>query len=52
MVLLGTIQGFTISREGKVMDPKKVEALENMPIPITPKKSKFSMGWHNFTSVL
>jgi hypothetical protein len=29
-VLLGTILGFIISKEGKVMDPKKVEALVNM----------------------
>jgi hypothetical protein len=26
MVFLGTIIGFIISKEGKVMDPKKVEA--------------------------
>jgi hypothetical protein len=25
-----------VSKESKVMDPKKVEALVNMPIPITP----------------
>ncbi len=33
------------------MDPKKVEALV-MPIPITLKRSKFSMGWHSFIDVL
>jgi hypothetical protein len=30
MVFLGTILGFIMSKEGKVMDPKKVEALINM----------------------
>jgi hypothetical protein len=28
-----TILGFIVSKEGKIMDPKKVEALVNMPIP-------------------
>jgi len=37
MVFLGIILGFTVSKEGKVMDPKKVKALVNMPIPITPQ---------------
>jgi hypothetical protein len=27
-----------VSKEGKVMNPKKVEALANMLIPITPQK--------------
>ncbi len=35
MVFLGTIIGFIISKEGKVMDPKKVEAWVNMP-PLLP----------------
>jgi hypothetical protein len=30
MVFLGTILGFIVSKEGKVMDPKKIEALVNM----------------------
>ncbi len=30
MVFLGTILGFIISKEGKIMDPKKVEALVNI----------------------
>jgi len=35
MVFSGTILGFTMSKEGKVMDPKKVEALVNMLVPTT-----------------
>jgi hypothetical protein len=36
MVFSGTILGFIVSKEGKVMDPKKVVALVYMLIPITP----------------
>ncbi len=36
MVFSRTIQGFIMSKEGKIMNPKKVEALVNMPIPTTP----------------
>jgi hypothetical protein len=46
MVFLRIILGFILSKEGNVMDPKKVEDLV-MPIPITLRRSKFSMGWHN-----
>ncbi len=38
MVFLGTILGFIVSKEGKVMDPKKVEALINMLVATTPKE--------------
>jgi hypothetical protein len=34
MVFSRIILGFILSKESKVMDPKKVEALINMPIPI------------------
>ncbi len=37
MVFSRTILSFIISKEGKVMDSKKVEALENMPVPTTPQ---------------
>jgi hypothetical protein len=37
MIFSRTILGFIISKEGKVMDPKKVEALVNMLVPITPQ---------------
>jgi hypothetical protein len=36
MVFLKTILGFIMSKKGKIMDPKKVEALANMLVPITP----------------
>jgi hypothetical protein len=36
MVFLGTILGSIMSKECKVMDPKKAEALVSMPIPTTP----------------
>jgi hypothetical protein len=38
MVFSGTDLGFIVSKEGKVMDLKKVEALVNMPIPTTPQE--------------
>jgi hypothetical protein len=38
MVFLGTILSFIVSKEGKIMDPKKVEASVNMPIPTTPQQ--------------
>jgi hypothetical protein len=37
MVFLRTILGFIVSTKGKVMDPKKVQTLINMPIPTTPQ---------------
>jgi hypothetical protein len=37
MIFSRTILGFIIFKEGKVMDPKKVEALVNMLVPITPQ---------------
>jgi hypothetical protein len=52
MVFLRTILGFIVSKKWKFMDPKKVQALVNMPIPTTPSTSKFSLGWHSFSSVL
>ncbi len=36
MVFLGTILGFIVFKKGIVMDPKKVEALVNMQVLITP----------------
>jgi hypothetical protein len=44
MVFLGIILSFIISKEGKVMDPKKVEALVNILVPITPQYIKVFNG--------
>ncbi len=52
IMFLGTILGFIVSKEGKIMDPKKVEALVNMLILLPLKRSKFLTGWLNFISVL
>jgi hypothetical protein len=38
MVFSKTILGFIVSKEGKVVDPKKVQALINMSIPTTPSE--------------
>jgi hypothetical protein len=38
-----------MSKNGKVMDLKKVEALANLLIPTTPQEIQvFNLGWHNF----
>jgi hypothetical protein len=44
MVFSKTILGVIVSKKGKVMDPKKVEALINMPIPTTPKQIQIFNG--------
>jgi hypothetical protein len=38
MVFSRTILRFIMSKESKVMDPNKVEALINMLVPITPRE--------------
>ncbi len=48
MVFSGTILGFTVSKEGKIMDPKKVKALINMPIPTTPQQIQVFNGMAQF----
>jgi hypothetical protein len=37
MVFSGLILGFIVSKEGKIPDPKKVQAIMNMPIPTNPQ---------------
>jgi hypothetical protein len=44
MIFSRTILGFIISKEGKVMDPKKVETLVNMPALITPQQIQVFNG--------
>jgi hypothetical protein len=36
MVCFGTILGFIVYKEGKIFDPKKIEALVQMLVPKTP----------------
>ncbi len=48
MVFSRTILGFIMSKEGKVMDPKKLEALVNMLILITPKEIQVFNGIAHF----
>jgi hypothetical protein len=43
-----TILGFIVSKEGKVMDPKKFETLVNMPIPTTPHEIQIFNGMTKF----
>jgi hypothetical protein len=37
MVFLGIILGFIISKEGKLPNPKKIQAIINMPPPKNPQ---------------
>jgi hypothetical protein len=48
MVFSRTMLGFIISKEGKVMDPKKVEALVNMLVLTTPYKIQVFNGMAQF----
>ncbi len=52
MVFSRTTLGFIVSKEGKVMNPKKVEALVNMPIPTTPKEIQVFNGMAQFCRCL
>jgi hypothetical protein len=36
MVFSRLILGFKFFKEGKILDPKKVQAIVNMPVPINP----------------
>jgi len=48
VVCFGTILGFIVSKEGKTPNPKKIEALVNMPIPKTPQDIQVFNGMENF----
>jgi hypothetical protein len=52
IIVLGMILGFIVSKEGKILNPKKIQTIVNMPTYESPTKFKYSMGWHNFTDVL
>ncbi len=36
MIFSGLVLGFIVSKEGKILDPKKVQVIVNMPIPTNP----------------
>jgi hypothetical protein len=40
MVYSEVILGYIMSWEGKLLDPKKISAIVNMPQPKTPKRHK------------
>ncbi len=44
MVRFGTIIGFIISKEGKTLDPNKIEALIKMLVPETPQEIQMFNG--------
>ncbi len=46
------ILGFIVSKESKLLNPKKIQAIINMLPPKNPQQIKYSMGWHNFTDIL
>jgi hypothetical protein len=48
MVISRTILGFIMFKEGKVMDPKKIKALVNMLVTITPKEIQLFNGMAQF----
>jgi hypothetical protein len=37
MIFLGMILGFFISKEGKLLDPKKIQSIVQMLIPTNPQ---------------
>jgi hypothetical protein len=44
MVFSRIILGFIMPKEGKVMDPKNIEALTNMLVPTTPQDIQIFNG--------
>jgi hypothetical protein len=46
------IQGFIVSKEGKLPDPKKVKTIVKMPMLKNLMTSKSSMVWPNSVDVL
>jgi primosomal protein N' len=48
MVFLGMILGFIVSKEGKLPDPKKIQAIVNMPPPKNPQQVQVFNGMAQF----
>jgi hypothetical protein len=48
MVFLRMILGFIVSKEGKILDPKKIQAIINMPPPKNPQEIRLFNGMAQF----
>jgi len=48
MVCFGTILGFTVSKERKTFNPKKIKALVKMLVPKTPQEIQVFNGMAQF----
>jgi hypothetical protein len=48
MVYSRIILGFIVSKEGKTLDPKKIETLVKMPVPKTPQEIQMFNGMAQF----
>ncbi len=48
MVFLEMILGFIISKEGKLLDPKKIQAIVNIPPPKNPQQIQVFNGMAQF----
>ncbi len=48
MVFSRMILGFIISKEGKLLDPKKIQAIVNMPPPKNPQYIQIFNGMEQF----
>jgi hypothetical protein len=48
MIFLGLILRFIVSKEGKLLDPKKVQAIVNMQMPINPQHIQIFNGMAQF----
>jgi hypothetical protein len=52
MIFSGMILGFIISKEGKLLNPKKIQAILNMPPPKNLQQIQVFNGMALFTDVL
>jgi hypothetical protein len=48
MVFSKPILGFIVSKEGKILDPKKVQAIMNIPLPTNPQQIRVFNGMAQF----
>jgi hypothetical protein len=48
MAFSGLILGFIVSKEGKILDPKKVQAIVNMLVPTNPEQIQVFNGMAQF----